>query len=89
MLDLRRILLTLMILRSFHWLTMKSLKGIYFVAQISIICVLHSGGVDLVFNGRDLNVVATQMMIVIFDNDTSYVELNSTVVSLCISFYCN
>ena len=54
-----------------------------------MMCVLHSGGVDLIFNGRDLNVVATQMMIVIFDNDADDVLLNSTVVSLYISLYCN
>ena len=34
--------------------------------------------------------VATQLMIVIFENDvTDYVVLNSTVVSLYISLYCN
>ena len=54
-----------------------------------MMCVLHSGGVDLIFNGRDLNVVATKMMIVIFDNDADYVKLDSTVVSLYISLYCN
>ena len=51
--------------------------------------MLHSGGVDLIFNGRDLNVVATKMMIVIFDNDADDAVLNSTVVSLYISLYCN
>ena len=81
--------LTLTILRSFHYWKTKLFEGTFvcIIVVLNIYNIIlysnYSGGVDLIFRGRDLNVVQTKIVVDIVAVTTGVSVMSYSAVSVC------